>query len=60
MKNFDELRSAERRLRNQLGCVYAYKGVFGAVALANPRAGVAYVVGSVNPSYKVGQAIPLE
>ena len=43
----------------QCACVFAYKGVFGALALANPRAGVAYVVGSVNPAYKVGQAIPL-
>lgn len=43
----------------QSACAYAYKGTFGAVALANPRAGVAYVVGSVNPSYKIGQQIPL-
>ena len=43
----------------QCACVYTYKGTFSAVALASPRAGVAYVVGSVNPSYKVGQAIPL-
>ena len=43
----------------QCACVFTYKGTFSAVALASPRAGVAYVVGSVNPSYKVGQAIPL-
>ena len=43
----------------QCACAFAYKGTFGAVALANPRAGVAYVIGSVNPTYKVGQAIPL-
>ena len=43
----------------QCACTFAYKGTFGAVALANPRAGVAYVIGSVNPSYKVGQQIPL-
>ena len=44
----------------QGACLYKYKGTFGAIALANPRAGVAYVQGSVNPKYKLGQAIPLE
>ena len=43
----------------QCACIFAYKGTFGAIALSNPRAGVAYVVGSVNPSYRVGQQIPL-
>ena len=43
----------------QCACAIAYKGTFGAIALANPRLGVAYVVGSANPSYRVGQQIPL-
>lgn len=43
----------------QCACTAAYKGVFGAIALANPKQGVAYVVASVSPKYKMGQAIPL-
>lgn len=44
----------------QGACLYAYKGTFGAIALAVPRDKVAYVQGSVNPKYTLGQAIPLE
>lgn len=43
----------------QCSCVFKYKGTFGAIALANPRAGVAYVVGSVNRQYPLGASIPL-
>lgn len=43
----------------QCACVFAYKGTFGAIALANPRAGVAYVVGSVDKKYPLGTSIPL-
>jgi hypothetical protein len=38
---------------------YHYKNCFGAIALANPKLGVAFVVGSTNPDHKVGQQIPL-
>lgn len=44
----------------QGACLYKYKGTFGAIALANPKLGVALVQGSVNPNYKLGQSIPLE
>ncbi len=43
----------------QCACVAAYKGVFGAIALASPRTGVAYVVSSVSPQYPFGSSIPL-
>jgi hypothetical protein len=36
-----------------------YKNLFGAIAIANPREGVAEVVHSVSPDYSVGGAIPL-
>jgi hypothetical protein len=38
---------------------YHYKNCFGAIALANPKMGVAFVIGSTSPEYKVGQQIPL-
>jgi hypothetical protein len=37
-----------------------YKNVFGAIAVANPRNGVAEIAHSVNPNYKVGTVIPLQ
>lgn len=37
-----------------------YKNLFGAIAIANPRNGVAEIVHSVSPDYKVGTTIPLE
>lgn len=43
----------------QCACAAAYKGTFGAIALANPRTGVAYVVTSVNRQYPMGASIPL-
>jgi hypothetical protein len=36
-----------------------YKNTFSAVAIANPREGVAEIVHSVSPDYQVGGAIPL-
>ncbi len=36
-----------------------YKNAFGAIAVANPKLGVAFVVHSVNRSYPVGVSIPL-
>lgn len=36
-----------------------YKNVFGAIAIANPRLGVALVVHSTNRAYPVGASIPL-
>lgn len=44
----------------QMACGHFYKNRFGAIALVTPKLGVALVIGSTNPSYKVGQAIPLE
>lgn len=43
----------------QCACVAAYKNVFGAIALANPRAGVAYVVSSTTPQFPFGSSVPL-
>jgi hypothetical protein len=37
-----------------------YKNLFGAIAIANPRNGVAEIIHSVNPSYKMGTVIPLQ
>lgn len=37
-----------------------YKNLFGAIAVANPRAGVAEVVHSVSKSHPLGSSIPLE
>ena len=36
-----------------------YKNTYGAIAIANPRLGVALVVHSTNLSYPVGASIPL-
>ena len=36
-----------------------YKNVYSAIAIANPREGVAEIVHSVSPDYQVGGAIPL-
>lgn len=36
-----------------------YKNQFGAIAVANPRLGVALVVHSTNRSYPIGASIPL-
>lgn len=36
-----------------------YKNVFGAIAIANPREGVAEIVHSVNPQYQMGGTLPL-
>jgi hypothetical protein len=36
-----------------------YKNLFGTIAVANPREGVAEIVHSVSPDYQVGGAIPL-
>lgn len=36
-----------------------YKNAFGAIAVANPKLGVAIVVHSVNRSYPMGVSIPL-
>lgn len=37
-----------------------YKNVFSAIAIANPKNGVAEIVHSVSPNYHVGGVIPLE
>jgi len=37
-----------------------YKNLFNAIAIANPRDGVAEIVHSVSPIYKVGTTIPLQ
>lgn len=36
-----------------------YKNQFSAIAIANPRNGVAEIVHSTNPAYKVGTVVPL-
>lgn len=36
-----------------------YKNTYGAIAIANPRLGVALVVHSTNRSYPIGASIPL-
>lgn len=36
-----------------------YKNTFGAIAIANPREGVAEIVHSVTPDYAVGGVVPL-
>lgn len=36
-----------------------YKNQFGAIAIANPRLGVALVVHSTSPDYRLGDSIPL-
>lgn len=36
-----------------------YKNAFRAIAIANPREGVAEIVHSITPDYSVGGAIPL-
>lgn len=43
----------------QCACVAAYKNVFKSIALASPRAGVAYVVSSTTPQFPFGSSIPL-
>ncbi len=37
-----------------------YKNTFGAIAIANPRDGIAEIVHSVKPAYKVGTVVPLQ
>lgn len=37
-----------------------YKNVFSAIAIANPKDGIAEIVHSVSRDYQVGGAIPLE
>jgi hypothetical protein len=36
-----------------------YKNQFGAIAVANPRLGVALVIHSTSPDYRLGDSIPL-
>lgn len=43
----------------QCACTARYKNCFGAIALANPRMGVAFVIHSTTPNYQMGQQIPL-
>lgn len=37
----------------------AYKNMYGAIAVANPRLGVALVVHSTTPAHPVGSSVPL-